>query len=58
MIKQSFDIKNKNVFMAFDASIRDDAIDFFLQKELDYKYYLATGVIKDHQFLHKGDMIE
>ena len=57
LIKQTFDIDHKNSFLAFDASIRDSAIDHFLQREIDYKYYMATGVIKDHQFLHKGNTI-
>lgn len=57
-IKQKFDIDLKNNYFKFDASARDDAIDDFLQRELDYKYYIATGVIKDHQFMHKSNNIE
>lgn len=41
----------------FTSIARDEAVEEFLTKELDFQYYLKTGVIEDFQFMHKGTMI-
>jgi len=44
----------KDKFNSFDAAERLEAIEEFLKQEIDFEYYIATGVIEDHYPLHKA----
>lgn len=57
-IKQRFDITQQHYFNKFSSISRDDAVEQLLAEEIDFGYYMKTGVISDFEFMHKGQMIE
>lgn len=40
-------------FNKFDAVESNEIIEEFLQKEIDFEYYIASGIIEEHYPLHK-----
>lgn len=57
-IKQRFHYEHKKFFNKFSSTSKDDAVESLLSQEIDFGYYLKTGVITDSRFMHKGQMIE
>jgi hypothetical protein len=56
-IKQKFNHKFEFFYNKFTSIARDDAIEAVLQKEIDFEYYIKSGVILDYQYMHKGTII-
>ena len=57
-VKGKFDAKSKDNFMGFDADDRLTLIDSILKKEIDFDYYVESGVILEHFPLHKRNSIK
>jgi hypothetical protein len=57
-IKAPYDNNNKHCFLKFDADERVEAIESYLQQEIDFAYYKSQGIIQDAYSLHKGNQIE
>lgn len=57
-IKQKFKLSHASDFTVFDATARHEAMDEFLQEEIDFKYYTMAGIIEDFQFMHTADNIK
>lgn len=45
-------------FNAFDADEQLEAMVEYLKKEIDFEYYVASGIIESHFMLHKGERIK
>ena len=48
----------KHLFNKFDGDERLTVIEEFLGKEIDFEYYMMTGIIEQHFPLHKKDEIQ
>ena len=43
----------KNDFEIFDSRQRFTCVTHFLEKEIDFEYYVECGIIEEHYPLHK-----
>jgi len=50
-------MKFEKQYTKFDSVEKHEAIEELLAKEIDFEYYMATGVVEDHYPLHKSDTI-
>lgn len=57
-IKTKFDSKSKNSFNKFDATERLEIIEEYLDQEIDFDYYVASGIIEAHFPLHSKNEVK
>ena len=57
-IKTKFNLKHSHNYYVFDATTNIQAIEDYLEKEIDFEYYRATGVIEEAYPLNKGRNIK
>jgi len=56
-VKAPFNHKLDHAFNKFDADEKLTVIEDYLGKQIDFEYYMMTGIIDQHFPMHKKDEI-
>jgi len=56
-VKAPFQHKMSHSFNKFDADEKLTVIEDYLGKQIDFEYYMMTGIIDQHFPMHKKDEI-
>ena len=56
-IKAPFNKSVPHSFIVFDADERMEAIEEYLGEEIDFDYYMTSGIIEQHYMLHKRETV-